>query len=116
MHRPALALARAGSAAEELGPQLAQRHPLGEMIVQAAIDRDDVITLAKVHTPTRTNAFLAAWRVVDEADLAAHQHAAKPLVAQFDATLDFEHLQQRVAVGCVGAFNVRHDSSTYHPG
>ena len=39
--------------AEELGPQLPQRHALGEVVVQAAVGGDDVVVGAKVRRRSR---------------------------------------------------------------
>jgi hypothetical protein len=109
VHRAAFALACTGRTPEEFGPQLSKRHAFGKVIVQAAINGDDVVVLTKVHAPTGADAFLPAGRVVNQPNLSAHQHASKPLIAEFDATLYFEHLQQRVAVRGIGAFNVWHE-------
>ena len=100
VHRAALALARARRLAQELGPQLTHRHTLGEVVVEAAVRRHDLVVGPQVHGIPGRDALLAAGRVVDQRDLAGHEHRAEPLVVLLDERLQLVHPQQHLATRC----------------
>ena len=94
VHRPALALAGAGDLAGDLGPEQLQRHALGEHVVDAAVDRADVVGVAQVHRHRGRNDFLSARRVVRRHDLAGLDHRAETLVVLLDQRHAAVHVEQ----------------------
>jgi hypothetical protein len=90
VHRAALALARAGCLAGILGDHLPQRHALRQLVVHAAISRDQIIGRLEIHAHRRRQDLLAPGRVIDRRHPSGRNQRAHALVEQLN--------QQRLAV------------------
>src|SRR3546814_2783950 len=78
VHRPALALARSGGATGIFGPQLPQRNALGQMVVKAAVDGDEIIVRAKRGRHRGGDDFLPARRIMRRGDPArSEEHTSE---------------------------------------
>src|SRR3546814_8175914 len=86
VHGAALSLARAGGAASIFGPQFAQRHALGEVIVETPIDRDEVIILFQRGAHGGGNDLLPAWRIIGCRDPTRLDHRCETVAALPDRT------------------------------
>ena len=84
VHRTTLALAGARGLAGNLGPELAHRHALGQHVVNAAVDRADVILVRQIHRYRGRNDLLPTRRVVRRDDLAGLDHRAETLIVLLD--------------------------------
>ena len=90
VHRTALALARAGHLARIFRDHLPQRHTLRQLVVNAAVSRDQIIGRLEVHAHRRRKDLLAPRRVVDRRHPSSRNQRAHALVEQLN--------QQRFAV------------------
>src|SRR5690606_10515938 len=84
VHRPALPAAGPGGLAEEFRPQFAQRYTFGDLVVQTAVDGDDIVVGTQMSRDRDRGELLATRRVVHAADGAALHQRQILLVEELD--------------------------------
>src|SRR3546814_5988964 len=87
MHRPTFALAAAGGLAGQFGPQQLGRQTLGEHVVHAAVDRDEIVLVIQQYADRGRDAFLAARGVVGHLHAAGLHRANDAIIAVLDDRL-----------------------------
>ena len=90
VHRAAFAFAGARRLAVVLCAQLPQGHALGELVVNAAIHRDEVVARLEVHAHGGRDDLLPARRIIDGGHASGAQQRAHALIDEID--------QQRLAI------------------
>src|SRR5579859_2969035 len=84
MHRAALAFAHAGAASRQLCPYELRRHAFSQHVMDAAVDRDEVVVIRQQHADSGGDALLPPRRIVRHYHLASFHKADESLIIQFD--------------------------------
>lgn len=110
MHRSALALAGAVHPACDFSPQGAQRHVLGDHILNAAIDRADLVLVIEQVADGGRDHFLPPRRIIRHGQSATTDRLADRIVIAFDAQHAAIDIDERVRARFWGVALICHDN------
>jgi len=98
VHRPALALAGAGHLASKFRPEFLRGDALGQLVVQTAVDGDQIVILIHRCHHRRGYDLLAAHGIIDNLQLAGTDHLPELDVRLHDQVGSRENVDEDVFV------------------